>query len=639
MWILAAATAITVVAAGSVVAHPTERIFGAEIVGRHHDPFTVIRQFSGTASVGGPYLQPATDWTGQLLATVLPPVAAYNLIVLLTFPLAAWFAYLLAFELTGSRFGSVVAALVFAFAPVHVAQAAYHPHIAQVQWIPLYFLALWRAVHELTWRRALALLAAGAVAVLANDYHVLLLAAVTPVAALLFWSVPARDGVPSRVRDLISTAALLAVPALAAYAWLRYAVPSAFAIPAARNDLFLYSAHGWSYLVPPVSHPLAGAWARDAWARVGGVDGILEQQVFVGVSVIALSLIALLRAAAGPARRLTWSLAGIAAFALLCSLSPEQRLFGVTVSRPSALLYVLMPMFRSYARFAFVAQLALAVLAGMGAASLWYTRRARVVAVALLALLIAEYWPFHAGARDVLPTSAHRYLTTQLGPSTATMAETAPVFDCTRFALAEHQTPWLAGFDIGYLSPAVDDCGAPALAPTLAALGYRFVIVRGDTPERAALNRASSDELTRVFHADDADVLTVTAEPARVYVTDVQGLLPREYDEARSWRWMGSPAQFTLINATSDTVSGSFTIDAAAFATPRHLVVTIDGAEQSAQPVAMEMTTVSVGPIALTPGPHLVTLASVEPAVSPRSAGIGRDPRALSLQLFDWRWQ
>ena len=43
----ALATIVTLVIAAPVLRAPSERVFGMEIVGRHHDPFTVMQQFGG----------------------------------------------------------------------------------------------------------------------------------------------------------------------------------------------------------------------------------------------------------------------------------------------------------------------------------------------------------------------------------------------------------------------------------------------------------------------------------------------------------------------------------------------------------------------------------------------------------------
>ena len=65
----AAALIVTLAIAAPVLRAPSERIFGAEIVGRHHDPFTVMQQFARPNGLGV-YSQPVTDFTGAAIARV-----------------------------------------------------------------------------------------------------------------------------------------------------------------------------------------------------------------------------------------------------------------------------------------------------------------------------------------------------------------------------------------------------------------------------------------------------------------------------------------------------------------------------------------------------------------------------------------
>ena len=104
-----AAAAIAVVAA-PVLRAPSARVFGMEIVGRQHDPFTVMQQLERPLAIG-PYLQPITDMTGALIAWVAGPVAEYTWLVLISFPLSAAAAYLLARYITLSPAGAAVAAI------------------------------------------------------------------------------------------------------------------------------------------------------------------------------------------------------------------------------------------------------------------------------------------------------------------------------------------------------------------------------------------------------------------------------------------------------------------------------------------------------------------------------------------------
>src|SRR5688572_30542146 len=155
--------------AAPVLWAPSERLFGMEIVGRHHDPFTAMQQFERPVRLGV-YSQPVTDMTGAWLARVAHPVAAYNWLVLLSFPLSALAAYFLARYLSLSRTAATVVGLAYAFSPFHVAHAAYHPHVAQTQWIPLYLLALWRCLDRAS-AGAIAFLAAAAIGVTLSNFY------------------------------------------------------------------------------------------------------------------------------------------------------------------------------------------------------------------------------------------------------------------------------------------------------------------------------------------------------------------------------------------------------------------------------------------------------------------------------------
>src|SRR6185295_3068511 len=118
----------------------------------------------------GLYSQPVTDIAGMLAARVWGAVAAYNWIVLLSFPLSAAAAYMLARYLALSPGGATLAAMAYAFSPFHVAHAAYHAHIAQTQWVPLYLLALWRCLDSPS-PVAVGLLGAATMAVTLSNFY------------------------------------------------------------------------------------------------------------------------------------------------------------------------------------------------------------------------------------------------------------------------------------------------------------------------------------------------------------------------------------------------------------------------------------------------------------------------------------
>ena len=125
--------------------------------------------------------------------------------------------------------------------------------------------------------------------------------------------------------------------------------------------------------MPPVAHPLLGDAARDAsglrpasaraCSNTGRASaGASSRSALVAVFALGVGRV-VDRCRRSPAFRV---LAVVACVALVCSLSPERTIGAFTFVRPSALLYHVVPMFRSYARFGVVVQLMAALLAGIG---------------------------------------------------------------------------------------------------------------------------------------------------------------------------------------------------------------------------------------------------------------------------------
>ena len=635
----ALAAIVTVVMAAPVLRAPSERLFGMASVGRHHDPFTVMEHLAQPIGLGV-YSQPATDIPGKLLARIAGPVAGYNWLVLLTFPSAAATAYLLARYLTLSRWGATVAAMAYAFSPFHVAQAAYHPHIAQTQWMPLYLLALWHCLDRAS-PAAVGALAAATVAVTLSNYYAALIAAVlTPIAVAAYF-LATRQAQPRPMRRLAITAGgLLAIAGSGlAYAWLAagavIANPAAFAFP--RADLFLYGAKWWSYLMPPIAHPLLGATARRVWRDVGVREALLEQQVSLGWGIVALGIVALvwwLGSDKTPGSRSRVPLVvAMAVAALLCSLSPERTIGGVTFIRPSSLLYDIVPMFRSYARFGMVVQLMAALLAGIGVDRLVRagTTWARVAGIALVALAAVEYavmpWSLW---RDPLPTTAHRWVVQQ--------GDRVRALDCVPLDPESESVRWLTDNRVTMLGGDIGDCAEPNLSQKLAAQGYTHLLVRHDGRRYAPARGRMPDGLRAAASFDDADVFAVSAPAPAIYTAAITGFSGREHDAERSWQWMGGLATWMVINTGPRPIVADLGLEVAAFHRPRRLDVGLDGRHVQTIVVDPSRRMHVLGPLALTPGAHQLVF---QPVDAPTVAGdviANGDRRPLSFAIGSWRW-
>ena len=635
--VFALATVVTLVIAAPVVRAPSERVFGMEIVGRHYDPFVVMAQMSGPfrSSI---YSQPVTDIPGALLARLAGPVAAYNWLVLLTFPLSAVSAYLLARYLTLSPAAALLAALAFAFSPFHIAHAAYHPHVAQTQWIPLYLLALFYCLDRATPMAIVLLIAATIAVTLSNFYGGLIAAVVTPIAVAGYWIFSRTNG-PRSVRRLVMTAGTLALIAVSGLTYVSYAAGaflenrSAFAF--ARNDLFRYSSNWWSYFVPPVENPLLGGAALRIWTGAGVREGLLEQQVTLGAGLLMLGAIGALgwfsRDRQRPAAALVPILMIVAVTALICSLSPEKTIGGMTIVRPSAWLYEAVPMFRSYARFGVVVQLMTALLAGIGLDRLRWagTRRAQFAAVALVVLAAGEYavQP-SAMSRDVLPTAAHRWVAQQ--------GADWRVLDCAPLTSESESVQWLTAGRIRMLGGAIDDCNDGHLPEKLAANGYTHLIERN--APLSVDTGPSPEGLQIAARFDDARVFTVVAKTPLIYTATMAGFHRRERDADWAWRWMGGDGTWTIVNTGRRPIATTLHVEISAFHRDRGLEIQLDGRLIQSLRIETPRRLYDVGLLDVPPGEHQLVFHPIDEPTIARDVSDTRDSRRLSFAIGAWHW-
>ena len=535
----------------------------------------------------------------------------------------------------------MVAGLAYAFLPFHVAHATNHPHVAQTQWLPLFFLALWRCLDRPDLRRASFLLASAGAVALSNFYAGLSVVVLSPVALVAYGVVSPRGPGEPRWRRLAFTGLTLAAAAAAGLLFIHRVAPAVllrpggFAFP--RSDLFLHSAKWWSYLVPAVDHPLAASRVREFWAARGVEEALLEQQVGVGWSLLVLAAMPLWLWLRGDrtslAARSAPVLASVAVAALLCSLSPERRIGSWTFVRPSALLYEVAPMFRAYARFGVVVGLMTSVLAGAGTACLWRWptsagRRAAALLLALAVLECANFPPWRW--RDVLPTRAHRWLAMQSG--SLRVLDCVPpsrVSDSLAVPLLGHEV-WLLG------APTFDDCGEPRLGDKLKAMGYTHVVVRPDsTIGRWLAAHPPPEGLARGPEFEDGWILEVKAERPRVYVSALLGFHPREYDGEATWRWMGQTGALRVA-ATRESVT-LLELELKAFPRDRHVEWFLNGRRLGEVEVTAEWRRYELALGPLTPGEATLTLACRGAAIVANDLLHNDDPRALGLAVGSWR--
>jgi hypothetical protein len=622
---------LTVAAAWPVIRKPATQLFGHELVGREHDPFTVMEQYAAR-HVPAPYLQPATDVPGMALTAAIGPVAACNLLTLLTFPLAAAFAFAHARHVIRSTVGAAVAAILFAIAPFHVAHAAYHVHISQVQWLPLFFLALWRLIEQPSATRAAVAAAALTVATAASVYLGFFAAIAGAAAAMagglagdrarrwpaIGWSAAAFGSVALLILAVVLSIAPQLLTATDAFAFVRESVVQ-------------HAARPLSYLAPP-GHPLLGSAGDVAATPSASRAGLVEQQLALGIAVCTLAVLGLVSAWRDtPIARLRGPIVTAAAVAFLCSLPPVVAFGALELPMPSQALHALAPMFRAYARFGVIVSLMVTTLAGAGVVELLRrpSRSARALLLALLAVAAIEYVPPRPLSRDVLPTEAHRALAD---------VDDARVLDCTAAtAGAGAGLRWLMKPEVLIASEALADCLEPAFGEKLTAFGVTHLILRRDADRLGWMASGAAPQGTvRRATFESAALFEVTAPRPTLYVVESRGLYPREFSGADSWRWMGARGAFSVANLSNAPRTAWLDLELEPLKADMAIAVTSADGTQMTWDVTAGRQWYTAGPMTLDPGTQSIAL-DAGPIASAATLGIGNDPRPLSVRVRGWR--
>lgn len=315
------------------------------------------------------------------------PILAYNVCLLASYALSAWFAYLLVYRLTGSLAGAICAGVAYGFAPIRAGQIA-HLQVLTSQWLPLLLLgmhaylespstALRANGRKWVWVAGAAWLIQG----MSNGYYLLF----GPVLIALWfvwfprWRVD--PGRPLALAAALIVASLPFIPILLKYR----EVQGALGLSRGMEEIAALGAEPTSFLNPPA---LLVFWpSRAGWTT--------EHHLFPGATVLvvmaAVIIAGLLRAprTLPIAARSPFPFYVIAALVMAAfALGPGESTSGWRFVRPYYWLTFL-PGYeglRVPARFAMFSTLCTAVVVGFVVA---YLANRRAIGRALIALLVA----------------------------------------------------------------------------------------------------------------------------------------------------------------------------------------------------------------------------------------------------------
>jgi len=418
-------------------------------------PFGYDLRLSETMLANKALIAPLLFWGDEVLA--------FNGLLLISFVLTGYATYLLIAYLTDNRYAAVVGGAVFAFCPyrMHAMAAGWLPLIS-TQWMPLAFLYLERMLRE---RKARYALGAGcfiALSVLSSWYYLYVVGAFA-VLYVLVRAWPWRQAVAQK--GLVSNLILVACVTLVMIAPVAVPVISAHSVDMGwpLDDVEKWAASLEDFFLPNVYHPLWGEHflslrgyaPRYPWYTPGFVYLGLIPLLFVAVAVLSKRQAGEIRGA------YLWL--GIVSFVLALGVvlhwngevfeirvPPAVETFfiramstlmskwalhkasyydifirsgAIPIPLPALLIYLFVPLgsaLRTLYRFGVITILAVAVLAGMGAARVLANvqtfKRSNVLKTALLlGLVLLDFCcaPLPYGFTEVKAQPLDRWLAAQ----------------------------------------------------------------------------------------------------------------------------------------------------------------------------------------------------------------------------------
>lgn len=355
---------------------------------------------------------PVSEWIVIFLAGLTNEITAYNIYVLMAFPLTAISTYFLLNRLLRNRLSAFVGGLIFGFCPAAVMQAAgSHAAFAFNAFIPLFLLALFYNQSQRTLISAFYVAASFALIALTSLYSGYF-AIYIGIFFVIFDIFNSKNDNKRIIFWNYFYGAIFAIGLFLPFVYkaiFHQIVSSSDTLAKSGrirdlSELVVYSSRPWEFLVPSVDHPVLGRNIYDfARAHLHG-SNFPEQTLYVGlvpIGFLLLGLILSVRRVFDIENRTYFLFFAYGALLMFfLSLPPFLSIGSVNVPTVSYFAYFVAPMFRVYARFGILVNFFVACAAAVVISHL-YKRMKRahycVMLVILLPVLVFEYWSVPPG--------------------------------------------------------------------------------------------------------------------------------------------------------------------------------------------------------------------------------------------------
>jgi hypothetical protein len=587
-----------------------------------------------------------------VLSISFSEVVAYNIYVLLAYPLSGLAGFLLARKLTKNSWVAVIAGFAFAFYPYAIIKG--QGHYDYVHGWPI-VLAVWRMLELMEKPTRSNGFWAGLAVLFAmawTPYYILLVGVAYLALVLVALGFAAHDrDLHAHVRAQAVAAGMVSVFLVGFLGLSRLADAGQGLRTHGIDALNVYSARVYEYFVPHGANVFVGdrtaPWIAD---HLHG-SNYSESTLYLGLSVLLLALVGLVaavRGAFGPQlRRVAVALAVLAFAAVFFSAPPEGRILGATVPFPSHFVTEVTSTWRVYARFVIVAMLAVSMLAALGAWVLVRSRPPWLRAVGLAAIatiVVLDLAPRGQGTNPLVGPSIARTLA-RLPDGIVVQYPLVPAVESLYediFNQQYYDKPLINGYQADSSEEAralaLADPSNPRTGPGLASLGVKYALVFNNTasaklpPFSSDFKLVAQDASGRVYKLDPSGSGIATAAVAG------EGFNRAESDTSGSYNWLLRSRGTIDLTAACQRCSGTLHMRLTSFARPRTVLIRDARGRTLARRRVTDTTAVRI-PLTVARSAAITVLASPGPQPVAATLPGSTDPRSVSIAVRDLRFE
>jgi hypothetical protein len=581
-------------------------------------------------------------WLGTL---AFGATTAYTLYAVIAMPLSGLAVFQLARRITGNPWAALVGGFAIAFYPFAVVNGAGHSDFVHA-WALV--LPIWRLLvlaEQPSRRNGLMAGVAASFAMAWTPYFFLF--------TVLVWGALAIVGLAFAVGDgrlhtsLVPQLTAGAVVTLTAGVMLvlNGVGPASEIRTLPKIELITYSARPYEYVLPPYG-PLARMIDSPHYLanHLHGSNSS-ESTLYVGLSIIALALVAVVALVRGRLRRsqgrAVVMMVAVVVTGLAFSAPPNWNAWGLNLPMPNDLIFHVTSAWRVYSRLVVVVMIGLSVLAAIGVDVLVRGRSRRLQALMLAAIglvVVTDLAPQTSIFTPIHMPGIYRTLARQPPGIVAQYPLVPAVYstynDLWFRALGGH--PTLNGYPSGSIQEARDvalaNLADPHTRAGLKALGVRYVLVTivPSAPFPPTGHPGAGYRL--IAHDAYASLYRVTGSSASAVAFPGSGFDSTETTPTGTLNWLIAPEGAIKLQGNCRSCRGSVTFKLESFGFPRVVTISISGRgivyhERVVAPVDVSVPvvfdrTLSLK-IATTPGPRAIT------SILPNS----RDPRSVSVSV------